>query len=412
MGPSGVARLGLIPDIKFDRLFVILLLVALPRVGTTASRRTGWLSNRMDYGLVFFLAACLCSIPGSLMLRGPLRVLLDALLIPCVYYFVAKRCMERVDFLPKLYIAGWLALLALGFMGCCEGLSGHDFLKYELETTHAEGTEDFRVNGPFSTAEQYGIVLDMLILFVATYHPMRRNGLVRRSYLITGLVVSLVAVAYTVTRGVWLSLVAGWLAFNAVRRPMFTLGVSAFTVVVALLLTQGVLPQVFGNLWQRRIANEKTIYSRVATYKSALAMFENHPVLGVGFSAFSESVERFPEEYSVTYKGSASVETPHNVFFGILAETGIVGLVAFLVFQWQVFSQCGRLVQFRSDRVYSPYAVTCGAIAVAFIVGGLGNYFVYNSGFVNKLYFMFLGIMSGMLSMIQTADRQEQPVVV
>jgi O-antigen ligase len=347
--------------------------------------------------LVIFLGAGLLSIPGSVMLRTPLRLFLDASLIPCVYYFAAKRSVDQPDFLPKIFIASWLAVLAMGGMGLYEGVSGRDLLRFEDETNHAEGTDDFRVNGPLGTAEQYGLVMSMLLLVVLVFKPMHNARLVRPWFLRLACLLAVGAVAYTSTRSVWLSLAAPWFVFQIRRRPVFALGSTALVLALGWFLTHSILPQVFGDYWEKRVTQEKTVYARIATYQSAFAMFKDHPLLGVGFGTFAENWERFPRRYAFEYKGMRSVSTPHNGFLAILSEMGLLGALAFLAFQIQIFVSAKRLSRVADGLLGGYYAEVAIAIAIAYMVAGLTLSFTYDTGFVNKIYFLVMGTLSGLV---------------
>ena len=397
LGPNMTVNLGPVPDLNFSRLFALLLIFCQVRKGDRMISHGRLLSNKLDYFLLMFLGACLLSIPGSVMVRTPLRLFLDASLIPCIYYFAAKRSVDQPDFLPKIFIASWLAVSALAGMGLYEGLSGHDLLKFEDESSHAEGTDDFRVNGPFGTAEQYGLILSMLLMIVLVLKPMRNAGLVRRRYLRWTCLLAVGAALCTWTRTVWLSLAMSWLVFQTRRRPVFTLGFTALVLTLGWFLTQSVLPQIFGDLWQQRVAQEKTVYARIATYQSAFAMFKDHPLLGVGFGAFTENWERFPERYAFEYEGVRSVSTPHNGFLAILSEMGLIGALAFVALQTQVFRSAARLSRVADGLLDGYYAEAVIAIAIAFIVAGFTLSFTHDTGFVNKIYFLVIGALSGMI---------------
>jgi O-antigen ligase len=381
-----------IPDINFGRLFAILLLMS--AFSAREGGRIRLFTNGLDYSLLLFVAACLISIFGSFMIRTPLRLFIDALLIPCGYYFVAKKCATRSDFLPKLFLGSVLAVLALSSLGVYETFTDRDVLQwYDVP----EDTEEFRINGPFGQASEFGLVLIMLLLFIWRMQSLREGNLLRRWRVAGAILLGVVAVFGTKTRGIWLALAAGWLLLHFRRRPFRCVGALGLAVIVWLVLEQAILPQVFGQFWQNRIAQKKTVYARIATYQSALAMFEDHPVLGIGFGNFSEAWERYPERYFFQYEGMDSVSQPHNIFLSVLCEMGLVGGIAFITFQIQILRKGLQITRTSRDKLRANYGEVATAIGLAFIVGGLGMNFTYNVGYLTKIYFLFLGIISGTL---------------
>jgi O-antigen ligase len=72
------------------------------------------------------------------------------------------------------------------------------------------------------------------------------------------------------------------------------------------------------------------LYGRVAQFEQSLRVFVDHPVLGVGFYNFGKVVAGEPR-YVATYQGVYSVDSPHNNLTQVLAETGIVGFVPYVM---------------------------------------------------------------------------------
>jgi O-antigen ligase len=397
LGPHMVVELRGLPDISFNRLFVLLLIYCHARRRDRSTQHSRRVFNGIDFGLIMFLVACLVSMLGSIMVRTPARLFLDAWLVPCVFYFVAKRSASRPDFLAKIFIASWLAVSALGAMGLYEGVTRQDLLKFEGESVHKEGTADFRVNGPFDMAEAYGLVLTMLLVTVLVLKkPMGKAAPIRSRYVRLTILLALGGVAFTSTRTVWISLAVSWLVYQTRRRPLLTLSFTTLAAAFVWFLSTSVLPQMLGDYWQARVTQERTVYSRLATYQSALAMFEDHPLFGVGFGTFSENWERFPERYQFKYMGEESVNTPHNGLLAILSELGLIGIVAFFALQIQVFLSAARLSRVAGGLPGGRYGEAAIAVVIAFIVAGLGLSFTQDIGFVNKTYLLVLGILSGL----------------
>ncbi len=71
---------------------------------------------------------------------------------------------------------------------------------------------------------------------------------------------------------------------------------------------------------------------RLMLGSGALAMFIDSNMLGVGFGAFSENfVQYFSTQESV------GVVKPHNIFYTVLAELGVIGILIFLFILYKLF---------------------------------------------------------------------------
>jgi len=161
-----------------------------------------------------------------------------------------------------------------------------------------------------------------------------------------------------------------------------------------------VLPYFSPEVWEQRVNNERTFNARIATYKSALAMFVDHPVLGVGFSCFTEMLDRYPGRYERLYKDEPSVTLPHSIYMSLLSETGFVGILCFGHFLWQIIRACLRLTSHKLVE-YREYGMFALAAVTAYAVDGLSLHPILSLDFPNKYLFIFLGFLSGM------ADRGE-----
>jgi len=318
----------------------------------------------------------------------------DAMLVPCAFYLIAKKCASKPEFLGKLYLVAVIGIIAFGALGLCEAATGRNILDYgepELDI--------FRVNGPMRMAEDYGLVMSMLMLFsfaMARLRPLRSVG---PGYQRLCSLIGLLAVANTLTRGIWLGLGLGWLVQFARRKTLLFLVVIPFLAFFIWMAFAFVLPNLSHELWETRINNRRTIHARLATYQSALAMFYDHPLLGVGFGAFPEAWERFPDRYFKEYEGEDSVSTPHNFALSLLAEMGLAGGVAYSLLLIQIFRFSLRLATRAKAPFHRAYAEAMISITVAYLAAGLGLDFMRNIDFVNKIYFIFAGTLSGLVDL-------------
>ncbi len=72
---------------------------------------------------------------------------------------------------------------------------------------------------------------------------------------------------------------------------------------------------------------------RIYIWKSAWKMFLDHPIFGVGFSAFSKV---YPY-YRLPQAKKVNMSFAHNLPLNLLAETGILGFISFSLFVFQFF---------------------------------------------------------------------------
>lgn len=121
--------------------------------------------------------------------------------------------------------------------------------------------------------------------------------------------------------------VAAYLICSGVRlRTLAMVAVSA----AALLVVPGVGSRLFSfgleSEFTQRAAEDGSALSRLATQRVALEMVRDRPIVGVGPGGYFDAFGQYAARGQVTIDG---VIAPHNLYLGLLAETGVIGLVAF-----------------------------------------------------------------------------------
>jgi O-antigen ligase len=126
-------------------------------------------------------------------------------------------------------------------------------------------------------------------------------------------------------------------------------------------------------------------------------MFADYPILGVGFSSFSEFIETTSGRYERFHKGEPSVTLPHNVFMSLLAETGIVGIMCFAFFLWQAVRSCFWLSKHHHHVERREYAIFALSAVAAYVMQGMSLHPISSIDFPNYYLFIFLGVLSGLV---------------
>jgi putative inorganic carbon (hco3(-)) transporter len=126
------------------------------------------------------------------------------------------------------------------------------------------------------------------------------------------------------------------------RRAAFAAGAASLALVVIFLVAgttwlpgavanrvAGLSEYVVGPDPARTEINDDNfaVLERLAHWQTGWRMFEDHPWTGVGIGNYSTAYERYAPPHWYVALGHA-----HNIFINFLAETGILGLAAFLLF--------------------------------------------------------------------------------
>jgi len=213
------------------------------------------------------------------------------------------------------------------------------------------------------------------------------------------------------SRGAWLGLAGGLAVFVLFWPRRRWLGIGLLLLTVLLLwggLTFNLLPAAVAE----RITNFRedvtfgdargvdindanyAVIERLAHWQAALDMVRDHFWLGVGFG-----------NYEPAYHHYALINWPfplghaHNYYLNLLAETGVLGLAAYVGVWTAVFWQTIRLL-YRLDNL--PRGIALGLLAA---FSALAVHHLVDKLYVNNIY-IHLGAMLGLLQLLDTQRPQ------
>ena len=229
-----------------------------------------------------------------------------------------------------LVVAGGLvlALLIASFHGIVQQATG------EFSTAAGlvlEGEAVGRIAGSFGHPNQYAGFLAVLMPLAAAMGFTRGVSPALRILSLGAIALALPAISFAYTRGAVGALVGAailWLAWTR-RRSALALALAAIVALIAF------APSAFQERLESVEDNEVALRSDL--WGSALDIYAAHPVLGVGYSNFDEGYAQLPSTVSAAsqrrllHKQQVLVP-PHanNLYLTILAEEGVLGLLALL----------------------------------------------------------------------------------
>ncbi len=218
-----------------------------------------------------------------------------------------------------------------------------------------------------------------------------------------------VALVLTYSRGAWLSLaLIAPLALAMVSPPARGAAVRRATVLVAMVGLAVVLltgraagrPPSPGILERAASAAETgsdSIQGRLSFWRSALAIFRDHPLVGTGPWTYGVVHTRYQDD--VRFYASDA----HNLYLQTAAEMGVVGLVALAVLMLAIASSWLRAL--RAARNTSEYPVVAG-------VGlGLVAFFLHSALDVNWAFPANPALAFAMVGVLAWYERSSQGAV-
>jgi O-antigen ligase len=194
-----------------------------------------------------------------------------------------------------------------------------------------------RSRGPFLVAVTLGYTL--IFCFYSNLVLAARTAGAAKLMIYAVNALTVPAIFFTQTRSVWLAMVLCtivWVMWS--RRTRSVIGTLSLLLAVGLVI--GVT--FWGNILSRDrtvggVTDPYPIDARIGLAKMSAQLIAQHPVTGVGFGHFRDAASALPGDPSSKYLRFSSRLMEHNNFLSVATETGVVGLVLYVIVLWMLF---------------------------------------------------------------------------
>lgn len=318
--------------VTLDRAIIFLIVVSI----LFAVRRAAVLPTEFRWaGIAWasFIGAAALSLFFAAEWVGPLRNLIDSFVLPGLLAWWVLTRFRVTEYVPALHLASCLATLAIFSVGCLELLTLDDVMSFSAGTFFKFGADGgllLRVNGPFETNNSYALIgLTLFFLLGYLRFVSGKISWMRRLLHVAASVAAVAVALMPLFRSVMLSLLVVFsievLVFSKRKHAKLWFISAVIALILAFSVFQGLAP---GAAEDR--LNADNLYARIAQQFQTLQLFARSPIFGVGFGGFVETAAKLP---LATYKDVASVDSAHSNLGSVLAETGIMGFLPYVLSQ-------------------------------------------------------------------------------
>jgi putative inorganic carbon (hco3(-)) transporter len=265
------------------------------------------------------------------------------------------------------------------------------------ETVAVAGEEVSRVRALFAGSNPFAWTLVLFLPIIIAPLLLRVTSLRRwqRTLCVLATGAAVIVLILTYSRGSWLAFAlsvplmtgAAFWILKGIERQRLLLRFAGVIVLVSVLA----LPFA-GVIISRLTGDDRgSAESRVQLIQVALAMIADNAVLGVGLSGYETVMTRYDETPGfITQHFDWPV---HNIYLQIAAETGLPGLLLFLVMAVLALWR-GWMVLRNADAAPMQRALALGLLTgmLAYLVTGLKEGSCFQSGQM-RLFFLFCGLL-------------------
>lgn len=324
-----------------------------------------------------------------------LRKILTLALEGIITYFLVVNVIRTKN---AVRLAVWTLLgvaALLGTLSVLQALTGTYDLPYGgfalVGADFFRGLTDTpRLAGPLGDPNYYAQIMVALLPLAVLRLRGESNPLLR---LAAGGIVALIlaTIGLTYSRGAALALAALLILFVAykyvrVRTAILTLVAVGFLIAsipdlrerVTSITDVGSATSVEGGDPDA----DQSIRARWTETRAAALAFADRPILGVGPENFPIHYQEYAQRIGVgvhtrvrfgAERGEIPEREAHNIFVGLAADLGLIGLVLFLAILWTAMSRLARLRRrlVRLDSEMADYAAGFYFALVAYVVSGL-----------------------------------------
>ena len=273
-------------------------------------------------------------------------------LLPFFLAWIVGRLVARVS--GSGHALWWTAVLFLAInapVGILEGLTATDLVVFPQTGLVEIGETGFaRPNGFLSTDIDFALSMTLCVA-VLVGGPGED-----RVWAIPVAMLGSVAVVLASFRTGWIVLGIIWFAWLIGRGARTWLLAGAVLLVAIPLLVQPVQELAGSEYVQERVINQSNVFARAVSFEQAWQLFVDDPIIGVGLNGFQVD--------PLVLAAPGVVVTPHNLWLGVLAETGVAGAIGLLLFAVTTTTNCLRLARRRLTRSTAARGVIWACIVV------------------------------------------------
>ena len=309
--------------------------------------------------------------------NGSIGMFVHSGFIPILFYFwFSQRDLNEKEKFLILQIF-WLSAAMVSAVGIWEVVAGSGEVDSEWVDNARFPLLMSRMSGPLKNPNLLAGYLSMVIAFWSgyrLYRPTNRDGIIGS----VGLVVLVVCLLLTYSRGAWLSLFIVLFAIGILARRGRYLLLGLVSLVAIVVLSEPSVAERVNSIFHPHLESSSAL--RIAIWDSTSYIIRDHWFSGIGWGAFPAV---YPAYDYFLGTNQTIIYHAHNLFLQLLAEVGVVG---FLIWMTIALSVLWRL--WKKINQHNAMALgLCAALGVVLFCG-LTDDLLYNPQIMTFFWFL------------------------
>lgn len=214
-----------------------------------------------------------------------------------------------------------------------------------------------KIASTLTNPNNYAAYLLLSVFPVFMLFIYEKEKLKKALYLLIFLIIT-VNIVLTFSRNVYLGFGIGMLVLIVIYSKKL---LAAFIPLLAAALA---VPQIRRRLSE--ISSSSLDVSRIKLWKTALLMFKDHPLLGVGNGNYLANYNEYIKKYPTLYYEYSDHPT-HNSYLKVMSELGIFGIIIFMAMFLSIVINLYKFIKDYEDRYFRYFYTGFFASSLGFL---------------------------------------------
>lgn len=337
-----------------------------------------------------------------------------------IILFITLNTREKWETCLRLFLTVMTVVAGLGVLKMALGLD-QTFLGLAQLSNFGQVDDSgmLRYGGPIGEANMWGQALAATFP-IAVYRLKYEKKNSRKFLMAIASLLILLAVIYTNSRGAFVALgiVIPLILLQMKVKPLYIMMAGLALVSLFAVLPENYSQRLmslnvfFAPQNEYAIQQDDSLVGRSNQIRAGLAMFQNNPLLGVGFGNFSANYWDYANQLGLVNVGmrasSQIARHPHSLYVEILSETGIIGFITFSIFFYYLFSyMINARKKYEAHITDSDWASWMTALTFALITFLISGLFLH--GLLFRYIWLLIGYILSALAINKDLLRAIQP---
>jgi hypothetical protein len=325
------------PIFTVDRAFILLLVIDMLLISRRALAGAMLVRHvRISaYLWAMYLMVCFISLAShaSPHILDFYRLVVEGMLMPALLGLYAITLFPIVRNLKTIHACVCILMLGIAAVAASELLEGRNLLPSNGAGESWVQANDFkilRVDGPFENSGVLCLVGTLGFFLIIYLRRLLGNsfGRSQRWLHLLGVWASMAAALMPMNRSLVVALLVCALVDYFAGKPLISRHI--WNYILGVLLLFALVSKLFyPGIYEDRVSRPDNVYQRVAQDLQTLEVVRDHPLMGVGFNLYGDTIAG-DAKYSVQFRGIDAMNVPHSSLFSVLAEEGIVGFLLYV----------------------------------------------------------------------------------